>query len=79
MTIDLRQLRHVLTLAQTLHFGRAADALHIAQPALTKIIQQLEAEVGVPLLLRGWTGMVLGLGPRQVACADKLRSGREIY
>ncbi|XQZ51684.1 LysR family transcriptional regulator [Paracoccus yeei] len=52
MGLDLRHLRAFSAVGNELHFGRAADALHIAQPALTKIIQQLEAEVGVPLLLR---------------------------
>jgi DNA-binding transcriptional LysR family regulator len=41
-------------LAQHLHFGEAAEALHLSQPALTKQIQKLEAKVEGPLLLRGY-------------------------
>lgn len=52
MGLDLRHLRAFAALGRELHFGRAADALHIAQPALSKTIQQLEAEIGAPLLLR---------------------------
>lgn len=35
-----------------MHFSRPDDVLHLVQPVLSKIIQRLEAEVGVPLLLR---------------------------
>lgn len=52
MGLERRHLRAFLAVGNELHYGRAADALNMAQPALTKIIQQLEAEVGVPLLLR---------------------------
>lgn len=52
MVMELRYLRAFSALGKELHFGRAADALHVSQPALTKIIQQLEAEIGAPLLLR---------------------------
>jgi DNA-binding transcriptional LysR family regulator len=52
MSIDLRHLRAFFVLGNELHFGRAADNLRIAQPALSKTIQQLEAEIGTPLLIR---------------------------
>lgn len=52
MSLELRHLRAFAVLGRELHFRRTAEALHIAQPALTKTIQQLEEHVGAPLLLR---------------------------
>ena len=48
------ELRAFVTLAEQLHFGRAADRLHITQPALTKQIQRLEEVVGGALVTRGY-------------------------
>ena len=52
MSLDLRHLRAFDALARELHFGRASESLRIAQPALTKTIQQLEDHIGAPLLRR---------------------------
>ena len=57
--ITQRRLRHLLLLVEYGHFGRAAAALGISQPALTKSIQALEAELGVMLLDRKRGAVVL--------------------
>jgi LysR family nitrogen assimilation transcriptional regulator len=57
--MDLKQLRYFNALAAQQHFGRAADVLHIAQPALTRQIQLLEEELGVVLFERHPRGAAL--------------------
>ena len=67
MDISLRSLRHVLMLARTRHFGRAAEELGISQPALTRSIQSLESELGVVLFDRqGLIVVVVAIAIRTV-------------
>lgn len=69
--ITQRRLLHLLTLVEYGHFGRAAEALNISQPALSKSIQALEAELDVPLVERKSGGVSLTVFGQVVAERSK--------
>jgi DNA-binding transcriptional LysR family regulator len=50
--MELRQIRSFLSIAETLHFGRTAELIHLSQPALSLQIRALEEDIGVRLFER---------------------------
>lgn len=81
--MELRHLRYFVAVAEALSFSRAAVRLHVTQPALSRQIRDLEAELGCRLLRRGLNarteltseGQVLLEGARQLlAAAEQLTS-----
>ncbi len=74
--LDLRRLRYFVRVAELGSLTRAAEALHIAQPALSQHIRALEGEVGVKLLARGPRGVALTeAGERMLEEARAMLSG----
>ncbi|AMN47541.1 hypothetical protein ACG33_10610 [Steroidobacter denitrificans] len=57
--MNLRQLRYFVAIAEIRSFRKAAERLHIAQPALTRHMHDLEREIGAPLFTRFSRGVVL--------------------
>lgn len=85
--MEIRQLRQLLVLAETLNFHRAAEQLHMAQPPLSTSIKKLEGQLGLQLFERLPSGLrmttagetVLRLARRTLFHADELRrAAREL-
>jgi DNA-binding transcriptional LysR family regulator len=64
--MNLKQLRQVLVLAETLNFRVAAEQLHMAQPPLSESIRKLEEEIGVRLFERSRAGVELSQAGKSV-------------
>ena len=66
-SVTLKQLRYFHALAREQHFGRAADACSVTQPALSMQIQELEASLGLDLVERTRAGVKLTAKGEQIA------------
>ena len=80
--MELRQIRSFLSIAETLHFGRTAEMIHLSQPALSLQIRALEDEIGVRLFERNRRKTVLtaaGVAFREDATEALLRLDQAVH
>jgi DNA-binding transcriptional LysR family regulator len=69
--LELRQLRYFVAVAEELHFGRAAERLHMSQSPLSRAIRDLERELGLVLFVR--TTRRVELTPAGAALLERAR------
>jgi DNA-binding transcriptional LysR family regulator len=72
MDLQLRHLRAFVAVADRLHFGRAAEALGLPQPTVSRHVREFEEQLGVPLLTR--TSRATSLTPAGEAVLDQARA-----
>jgi len=78
--MDFNRLRSFVVVAETGHLTRAAEKLHISQPALSAQIRALEDELDLTLFERTSTGMTLtAAGKRLLAGADKILAEAQAF
>src|SRR6202047_1297044 len=80
--MELRQIRSFLSVAETLHFGRTAEMIHLSQPALSLQIRALEDEIGVRLFERNRRKTALtaaGVAFREDATGALLRLDQAVH
>jgi DNA-binding transcriptional LysR family regulator len=73
MAMNLHLLRIFHTVVEQQGFSRAAEALHISQPAVSKAVRELEHQLGLALIERG------GSGPRALRGVQLTEGGRALY
>ena len=65
--VSLKQLKYFDAVARSRHFGKAAESCAVTQPALSMQIQELEKFLGVQLLERGRSGVMLTESGKEIA------------
>lgn len=70
--MTLTELRYLVTLAQTGHFGKAAELCHVSQPTLSIALKKLEEELGVALIERTKNGVLTTKVGEQIVAQAKV-------